>query len=80
MHLMTVDQRLRKVFADVFELSPDRITDEASPATIERWDSMNAMVLATALEYEFNVQFTDQELMKMTSYGVIRKTLEAKAG
>ncbi|HEY0790967.1 MAG TPA: acyl carrier protein [Chthoniobacterales bacterium] len=77
---MTVDQRLRKVFADVFELSPEKITDEASPTSIERWDSMNAMVLATALEYEFNVQFTDQELMKMTSYGVIRKTLEAKAG
>ena len=75
---MTVDQRLRKIFADVFELSPDQITEASSPTTIDRWDSMNAMVLATALEYEFNVQFTDQELIGMTSYGVIRKTLELK--
>lgn len=75
---MSVDQRLSKVFTEVFELSPDQVSDEASPNTIERWDSMNSMVLAMALEEEFAVQFSDQELMQMTSYRLIRKTLEQK--
>jgi acyl carrier protein len=75
---MSVDQRLSKVFSEVFELSPDQVSAEASPKTIERWDSMNSMVLAMALEEEFDVQFSDQELMQMTSYRLIRKTLEQK--
>jgi acyl carrier protein len=75
---MIVDQRLSKVFSEVFELSPDQVSDEASPKTIERWDSMNSMVLAMALEEEFDVRFSDQELMQMTSYRQIRKTLEQK--
>jgi acyl carrier protein len=75
---MSVDQRLSKVFAEVFELSPDEVSDEASPKTIERWDSMNSMILAMALEEEFDVQFSDQELVQMTSYRLIRKTLEQK--
>lgn len=71
---MSVDQRLNKVFTEVFELSPDEVSDGASPKTIERWDSMNSM----ALEEEFNVQFSDQELMQMTSYRLIRETLAQK--
>lgn len=75
---MSVDQRLSRVFSEVFELSPEEVSDEASPRTIERWDSMNSMVLAMALEEEFKVQFSDHELMQMNSYRVIRETLAQK--
>ncbi|MBV9998734.1 MAG: acyl carrier protein [Verrucomicrobia bacterium] len=75
---MSVDQRLSKVFSEVFELSPEEVSDEASPKTIERWDSMNSMVLAMALEEEFEVQFSDQELIRMNSYRSIRETLAQK--
>jgi acyl carrier protein len=75
---MNVDQRLSKVFTEVFELSPDQVSDEASPRTIERWDSMQSMVLAMALEEEFDIQFSDQELVQLTSYRMIQRTLEQK--
>jgi acyl carrier protein len=73
-----LEERLTRVFAEVFGLSPDQITDDASPKTIPRWDSMNAMVLTMALEEEFDVQFTDRELVKMNTFAAIREALIAK--
>ena len=76
--MMTVDERITKVFTEVFELSPAEVSDEASPKTIERWDSMNSMVLAMALEAEFDVRFSDQELVQLSSYRAIRNALVHK--
>jgi acyl carrier protein len=77
--LSNLEERLKRVFAEVFALDPDEITDDASPKTVPRWDSMNSMVLTMALEEEFDVQFTDQELMKMNSFRAIREALLAKS-
>ena len=73
-----LEERLKRVFAEVFALSADQISDDASPKTVPRWDSMNSMVLTMALEEEFEVQFTDQELVKMNSFRNIREALVAK--
>ena len=73
-----LEERLKKVFAEIFQLSPDQVTKEASPKTVPRWDSMNSMVLTMALEEEFQIQFTDQELVKMNNFGNIRKAVVAK--
>jgi acyl carrier protein len=75
-----LDGRLKRIFAEIFQLSEDQITEDTSPKTVPRWDSMNSMVLTMALEEEFDVQFTDQELVKMDSLRNIRKALVAKAG
>lgn len=73
-----VEDRLKTVFAEIFQLSIDQITDDASPKTVPRWDSMNAMVLTMAIEEEFAIQFSDQELMKMHTFGKIREAVIAK--
>ena len=73
-----LEQRLKKVFAEIFQLSPEEITDDTSPKNVPRWDSMNSMVLTMALEEEFNIQFTDQELVKMYDFGKIREAVTQK--
>jgi len=73
-----LEERLKKVLVEIFQLSPEEITDDTSPKTVPRWDSMNSMVLTMALEEEFNIQFTDQELVKMHDFGKIRDTVALK--
>jgi len=73
-----LEERLKKIFAEIFQLSPEQVTDESSPKTVPRWDSMNSMVLTMALEEEFNIQFTDQELVKMYDFGKIRDAVTLK--
>ncbi len=57
---MTLDDRLKDVFADAFETTPDRIDADTSvdnaPAT---WDSMRSIVLASSVEAEFGITFSD---------------------
>ena len=73
-----LEERLKKVFVEIFQLPPEEITEDTSPKTVPRWDSMNSMVLMMALEEEFNIQFTDQELAKMHMFGKIREAVVLK--
>lgn len=73
-----IEERLKKIFAEIFQFAPEEITEDTSPKNVPRWDSMNSMVLTMALEEEFNIQFTDQELMKMHDFGKIREAVALK--
>ena len=75
---MDLDTRLKRVMADVFGISTEKIGENASIDTVSEWDSLNSMNLAVSLEDEFNVQFTDEELMDMLNYKIIRMTLMEK--
>ena len=55
----------------VFEVSVDKIKDNASPDTIVSWDSLKHMNLIIALEEEFNVEFSDSETVELLSYKLI---------
>ena len=54
------------------------ITDESSPDNIESWDSLKHMNLIIALEEEFEVTFTDNEIFKMMNYASIKSIIIEK--
>ena len=56
----------------VFEISIEEINDESSPDTIELWDSLKHLNLVLALEEEFNVQFTDDNLIELINLKLIK--------
>jgi acyl carrier protein len=66
--MMTIDDHLRRVLADVLDVSFGLITDDASPATIERWDSLRHMSLIVALEEEFGITLDDRALDETMSF------------
>jgi len=73
---MTIDKRIRRVFADVFEVDPTSIDDDFSVETCEAWDSMQSIVLASSLEDEFGVVFTEDELANFSRFAVVREFVE----
>ena len=54
------------------------IDENASPDTIETWDSLAHMNLIVALEEEFGVTFTNDEIMEMLNYKLIFEILKSK--
>jgi acyl carrier protein len=64
--------KLREVLANVFNVSVDMINDEASPDTIEEWDSLRHMNLVVALEEKFGVELSDDQVVEILSYKLIR--------
>jgi acyl carrier protein len=64
--------------SDIFAVSPESVTADSSPDTIESWDSIQHLNLVLALEEKFNLQFSPEEMEEMRSVGQIVAMLESK--
>jgi acyl carrier protein len=70
-----MEDKIKKVMSDVFGIHVSQINDESTPDNIENWDSFNQMNLIVSLEEEFGITFTDDEIVEMISYPLIRLIL-----
>jgi len=75
-----VESRLRKVFAKVFEVEEEEITDASSPETVVLWDSLNHLRLISELEKVFEIRLAQKEIRAMVSFAVIRETVGRHIG
>jgi acyl carrier protein len=51
-----------RVLADVLGVEPARIRPDSSPDTIEAWDSVQHLNVIIALEQEFGLRFSPEEI------------------
>ena len=70
--------RVLKVVSQIMNIPVEQINNDSSPETIENWDSLQHLSLILALEEEFNITFSDQEIIEMLSIKIIIKTLKKK--
>ena len=68
-------KRLESVLAKILGIKEADITDETAPENVETWDSFNGLVIVSALEKEFNVTFTMQEITSVKNVKDIKKCL-----
>lgn len=73
-----MNDALVQVFAEVLEVDPTDLNDDSSPDNLKQWDSLAAMKLVTAIEEKFNVQLSTRDIMKMSTIGRARRTLQSK--
>jgi acyl carrier protein len=71
-------EHVRQIVADIFNLPQSRIEPSSSPDTIEGWDSLQHLNLTLALEQEFGVQFTPEEIEQLLSVELIADLLDEK--
>jgi acyl carrier protein len=74
----SVLDRVRHLAADLFDLPLETITSETSPATVERWDSLQHLNLVLSLEETFGLQFPPEETEQMSSIEAIARLVERK--
>ena len=75
---MEADQALRIIFAEVFELPIEEITDGLTPESCASWDSLNHLRLITEIEGRFGVEFTMAEVQEASSVTKFRQLLAAR--
>jgi acyl carrier protein len=73
-----MNDALIEVFAEVLEVDPAELNDDSSPENVKEWDSLAAMKLVTAIEEKFNVKLSTKEIIKMSTIGRARQTLQSK--
>jgi acyl carrier protein len=72
-----------KTISKVFEVPTAQINDDSSPRTTASWDSLNHMKLILALEEEFGIMFSDEQIIELLTVRKIIAALEnlvAEAG
>lgn len=57
--------RVFTVISQVMKVPLEEINEDSSPETIDAWDSLKHMNVILALEEEFGVHFTDEQIMRM---------------
>lgn len=72
-----MDDRIRAVMARVLRLPEDRIGQDAAIGSVPNWDSTAHMRMMLALEDEFGIVLDETQMIEMTSFARIRRTVEA---
>ena len=65
---MTVANRLQSAFRVALELPEDADVTELKYRDIEQWDSIGHMTLVAEIENEFDVMFSTEEVVNLSSY------------
>jgi acyl carrier protein len=73
---MVPEDRLKAVIAAMLDIDPATIDTETSTDTVSQWDSVRHMNLVIALEEAFDISIPDEEVASMTSYPIIKATIE----
>ena len=71
---MTPD-KLHQLVSRVLGVPVEKITDESSPDTLDKWDSLSHINMIIALESQFGISLAPEEAMEMQSVKLIRMTL-----
>jgi len=75
-----IENVLFEVMADIFQVDVSEISEVSAPGIVKEWDSLKHMLLLVALEEEFEVRFTDDEMAKCISGATILAVLINKVG
>jgi acyl carrier protein len=70
--------RVCAIAADIFQVPESSLGPLSSPDTIESWDSLHHLGLVVALEQEFNVQISPEEIEQLLSMELIAALMEEK--
>jgi len=66
-----MEEKIKKIMAAVLELGQSDINNDTNPDTVSNWDSLRHMKLVFALEEEFAVEFSDDQIFRLTNIGSI---------
>ena len=73
-----MSNKVFEIVARIMGVSPEAVTASSSPQTLENWDSLRHMKLILAIEESLDVQFNDEEIVKIRSVQDLLNSVDAK--
>jgi len=74
-----MEQKLKLLIAEILGISVGEITDNLSPENNGSWDSLNHMNIITAVEREFEIAMTMNDIQGIINFFELRTTIERLA-
>lgn len=76
---MILKEKVFKVISQLMSVPFEEINEDSSAKNLEKWDSFQHINLILALEEEFKIKFTEEEIMGMENARVILEVLRKKS-
>jgi len=77
---VSVDDRMQQVIREVLNDDDVVLTDTTTARDVDGWDSLAHINIMFALESEFDVQFSDEQLTAFQDVGELRRFLTEATG
>ena len=75
---MLLDKKFLNTAAKALGISPNKLTENSTPETVEEWDSLSHWVLIGELENAYRIEFTMDEAADFKNLGDIYRMLIQK--
>lgn len=71
-----MEKKVYEVISKVMKVPIEKLSIESSPDTLEEWDSLSHINLIMSLEDEFNIQFSEEQIIEMLNVELIILTIK----
>ena len=71
-----IETKLKKIISVIFLIDQNQINNQSSNENIKEWDSLKHLSLVLAIEEEFNIRFSNDETLQLTSFKKIAEILK----
>ena len=72
----TMKKRVFELVSQIMDIPEENVTSESSNLNLTGWDSLNHLTLIITIQEEFNVEFSDEQIIGMTNVASIISALE----
>jgi acyl carrier protein len=66
-----MEDRIKEILATILEIDKADINNDTNPDTVSSWDSLRHMKLVFSIEDEYDIQFSDDQIIRLTDVGKI---------
>ena len=73
-----MEEKIKEIMALIFKCDASVINDDTSPDNLEEWDSLRHINLVVALEEEFGVNFSEDEIVDMMNFKLMKIIIKEK--
>lgn len=71
-----MNKKLLDIVSEIFFLDEEEITLELTPDDVETWDSLNHLILVTAVEKEFGLKLSMRDIESISSLDKLNRLVE----
>ena len=79
-----VEQKLRKIFCDVFSIDEKDVIDELAYSSIPTWDSVAHMAMVAEVEETFDIMIDTDDIVDMRTFkisvGIVERVVAEQNG
>ena len=73
---INVNKKLLNIVSEIFFLDEEEVKLELTPDDVETWDSLNHLILVTAVENEFGIKLSMRDIESISSLDKLNKLVE----